>query len=57
MADGDYCSLYHDLSIVFDVDAASGLAVNTAALQVVDGLRLTSRHQDAGNGGRRTIIE
>ena len=57
MADGDYCSLYHDLSIVFDVDAARGLAVNTAALQVVDGFRLTSRHQDAGNGGRRTIIE
>ena len=57
MADGDYCSLYHDLSIVFDVDAASGLTVDAAALQVVDGLRLASRHQDAGNGGRRTIIE
>ena len=57
MADGDYYLFHYNLTIVFDVDAASGLAVNTAALQVVDGFRLTSRHQDAGNGGRRTVIE
>ena len=57
MADGDYYLFHYNLTIVFDVDAASGLAVNAAALQVVDGLRLTPRHRDTGNGGRRTIIE